>query len=66
MAWFEALYPTDSEIEINPFATATDAELASIINGYYNGDITLSQIQEATMPSVMHTTTAATNTTMRD
>lgn len=42
----EPVNPPSPSIEIKPFATATDEELISIINGYYNGNITLEQIQE--------------------
>lgn len=37
---------TPSAPTIPDFSTATDAELTSVINGYYNGDYTLEDIQE--------------------
>lgn len=35
-----------ASIEIKSFSTSTDEEIASVINGYYNGDITLEEIKE--------------------
>ena len=38
--------PSPPSITVKPFGTATDAELAEIINGYYDGDISLEEIQD--------------------
>lgn len=38
-------YTTPSPITVTPFSTATNEELAHIINSYYSGDISLEDIQ---------------------